>query len=96
MNADLSLQADMGPSMQGLHADEHEEPSAARHAPEVKGTSGPSKSRSAPCGPKPTDVERQGHYSAGRMRPPKKLKTAKPTVAPSTTYGTDVEGEDPP
>jgi len=46
--------------------------------------------------PKNYDVEKQGHYSAGRMRPPKKLKTAKPTVAPSTTYGTDVEGEDPP
>jgi hypothetical protein len=46
--------------------------------------------------PKNYDVEKQGHYSAGRMRPPKKLKTAKPTVAITTTYGDDVEGENPP
>src|ERR1700684_3449535 len=32
--------------------------------------------------PKNYDVEKQGHYSAGRMRPPKKLKTAKIPVSP--------------
>ncbi|MGA6983875.1 MAG: hypothetical protein WCC95_05860 [Candidatus Sulfotelmatobacter sp.] len=46
--------------------------------------------------PKNYDVEKEGHYSAGRMRPPKKLKTAKPTVSPNATYGTDVEGDEPP
>jgi hypothetical protein len=46
--------------------------------------------------PKNYDVEKEGHYSAGRMRPPKKLKIAKPTVSPAATYGTDVEGDDPP
>jgi hypothetical protein len=45
--------------------------------------------------PKNYDVEKQGHYSAGRMRPPKKLKTAKIPVSPSTTYGDDVDGEGP-
>src|ERR1700679_3503039 len=45
--------------------------------------------------PKNYDVEKQGHYSAGRMRPPKKLKTAKIPVSPSTIYGDDVEGDGP-
>jgi hypothetical protein len=46
--------------------------------------------------PKNYDVEKQGHYSAGRMRPPKKLKTAKIPVSPSTIYGDDVEGNELP
>ncbi len=46
--------------------------------------------------PKNYDVEQRGHYSPGRIRPPKKLKAAKPRVAPSATYGNDVEGEDGP
>jgi hypothetical protein len=47
--------------------------------------------------PKNYDVEKQGHYSAGRMRPPKKLKAAKPVPAVSSTYGNeaDVSGEPP-
>jgi hypothetical protein len=46
--------------------------------------------------PKNYDVEKQGHYSAGRMRPTKKPKKTKPTPATSATYGTDVEGDEPP
>jgi hypothetical protein len=42
--------------------------------------------------PKNYDVEKQGHYSAGRMRPTKKPKKTKPTPATTATYGNDVEG----
>jgi hypothetical protein len=47
--------------------------------------------------PKNYDVEKQGHYSAGRMRPPKKLKAPKPVPATSGTYGNeaDVTAEPP-
>jgi hypothetical protein len=47
--------------------------------------------------PRNYDVEKQGHYSAGRIHPPKKLKPAKPTVSPTATYGNeaDVENEQP-
>ncbi len=47
--------------------------------------------------PKNYDVEKQGHYSAGRMRPSKKLTAAKPTPATSGSYGNeaDVSGEAP-
>lgn len=46
--------------------------------------------------PKNYDVEKQGHYSAGNIHPPKKLKTAKPTVSPSATYGNEADvGEEP-
>jgi hypothetical protein len=45
--------------------------------------------------PKNYDVEKQGHYSAGRLHPPKKLKTAKPTVTTTATYGNE-EGDEPP
>jgi hypothetical protein len=41
------------------------------------------------------DVEQRGHYSPGRMRPSKKPKKIKPTPNTTTTYGNDVEGEDP-
>jgi hypothetical protein len=47
-----------------------------------------------PALPKEYDVEKQGHYSAGRLRPSKKLKTPKAT--PNTTATYDVEGEDAP
>jgi hypothetical protein len=48
--------------------------------------------------PKNYDVEKRGHYSAGRMRPSKKPKKIKPRPADTATYGrdTDVEGSDPP
>jgi hypothetical protein len=47
--------------------------------------------------PKNYDVEKQGHYSAGRMRPTKKPKKIKPTPAPNATYGNqaDVNPEPP-
>jgi hypothetical protein len=47
--------------------------------------------------PKNYDVEKQGHYSAGRMRPPKTLARTKGTVAATATYGNEADaGEDPP
>ena len=47
--------------------------------------------------PKNYDVEKQGHYSAGRMHPPKKPKKTKATPSTSATYGNeaDIEGEPP-
>jgi len=49
-----------------------------------------------PALPKNYDVENRGHFSPGRVRPTKKpAKTkAKPNI--TTTYGSDVEGEEPP
>jgi len=46
--------------------------------------------------PKEYDVEKQGHYSAGHLHS-KKLKTTKPTVNSTATYGNeaDVESENP-
>jgi hypothetical protein len=49
-----------------------------------------------PALPKNYDVEKQGHYSAGRMRPTKKPTVTKPTPASTATYGNDVEGTDSP
>jgi hypothetical protein len=47
--------------------------------------------------PKNYDVEKQGHYSAGRMRPTKKPAKVKGTPATSATYGNEVDvGEFPP
>ncbi len=45
--------------------------------------------------PKNYDVEKQGHYSAGRMRPSKKPKKTKATINSDATYGNegDVESE---
>jgi hypothetical protein len=47
--------------------------------------------------PKNYDVEKQGHYSAGRMRPSKKPKKTKNKPASSATYGNeaDASGEAP-
>ena len=45
--------------------------------------------------PKNYDVEKQGHYSAGRMRPTKKPAKTKATPAATATYGNDVEGDPP-
>jgi hypothetical protein len=47
--------------------------------------------------PKNYDVEKQGHYSAGRMRPSKKPKKTKSTPNTSATYGNEADAnEDPP
>lgn len=46
--------------------------------------------------PKNYDVENRGHYSAGRLRPPKKLKAAKPKQSKTAVFGNDVEGDEPP
>ena len=46
--------------------------------------------------PKEYDVEKTGHYSAGRLRPTKKPAKTKATPNTSATYGNDVEGEEPP
>jgi hypothetical protein len=45
--------------------------------------------------PKNYDVEKQGHYSAGRLHPPKKPKKTKSKPSITATYGNDVEGPDP-
>jgi len=49
--------------------------------------------------PKNYDVEKQGHYSAGRMRPTKKQAKVKGTPNTSATYGNEAgasASEDPP
>ncbi len=47
--------------------------------------------------PKNYDVEKQGHYSAGRMRPTKKPAKVKGTPSPTATYSNeaDVEAQPP-
>ena len=46
--------------------------------------------------PKNYDVEKQGHYSAGRMRPTKKPAKVKGTPNTSATYGNEADvGEEP-
>jgi hypothetical protein len=50
-----------------------------------------------PALPKNYDVEKQGHYSAGRLRPTKKPAKVKGTPATSATYGNEADvGEFPP
>jgi hypothetical protein len=46
--------------------------------------------------PKNYDVEKQGHYSAGRMRPTKKPAKVKGTPNTTATYGNEVDVGDPP
>jgi hypothetical protein len=46
--------------------------------------------------PKNYDVEKQGHYSAGSIHPPAKLKTAKPTVPATTVYGNEADASSEP
>jgi hypothetical protein len=46
--------------------------------------------------PKNYDVEKQGHYSAGRMRPTKKPAKSYPTPSTSATYGNEADAEQPP
>jgi len=48
-----------------------------------------------PALPKNYDVEKQGHYSAGRSRPTKKPKTTKPKPSTSATYGNEADVESP-
>lgn len=45
--------------------------------------------------PKNYDVENRGHYSAGRLRPTKKPAKTKAKPNTTSTYGNDVEGEEP-
>jgi len=45
--------------------------------------------------PKNYDVEKQGKYSAGRIHPPKKLKTPKQAPNSTATYGNEAEVEEP-
>jgi len=47
--------------------------------------------------PKNYDVEKQGHYSAGRMRPTKKPAKVKAAPSTSATYGNEADvSEEPP
>ena len=47
--------------------------------------------------PKNYDVEKQGHYSAGRMRPTKKPKKTKQKPSSTAIYGNEADAsEDPP
>jgi DNA/RNA endonuclease YhcR with UshA esterase domain len=46
--------------------------------------------------PKNYDVENRGHFSAGRLRPAKKPTKTKGKPPATSTYGNDVEGEEPP
>jgi hypothetical protein len=46
--------------------------------------------------PKEYDVEKTGHYSAGRLRPTRKPAKVKAKPNTSATYGNDVEGQEPP
>lgn len=46
--------------------------------------------------PKNYDVEKRGHYSAGRMRPGKKPKKTRGTPNTSATYGNEADSEEPP
>jgi hypothetical protein len=45
--------------------------------------------------PKNYDVEKRGHYSAGRLYPSKKPAKVKATPNTTSTYGNDVEGQEP-
>lgn len=49
-----------------------------------------------PALPKNYDVENRGHFSPGRLYPSKKPAKAKATINPTASYGSDVEGNDPP
>jgi hypothetical protein len=46
--------------------------------------------------PKNYDVEKQGHYSAGSMRPSKKPAKTYGTIAPSAAYGNEADVGDGP
>ena len=44
--------------------------------------------------PRNYDVENRGHFSAGRLHPPKKLKASKPKQSTTAVFGNDVEGDE--
>src|SRR5229473_7983889 len=44
--------------------------------------------------PKNYDVEKQGHYSAGRMRPTKKPKKSKQKPSTTATYGNEADASE--
>jgi len=46
--------------------------------------------------PRNYDAEKRGHYSAGRLHPPKKPKRQKAKPSTEATYGNDIEGDKPP
>jgi len=46
--------------------------------------------------PKNYDVEKEGHYSAGRIRPPKKPARTKGTPNPTATYGNEANASEDP
>lgn len=46
--------------------------------------------------PKNYDVENRGHFSAGRLYPSKKPAKTKAKPPSTSTYGNDVEGQEPP
>ena len=46
--------------------------------------------------PKNYDVEKQGHYSAGRMRPAKKPKKTKQKPSTTATYGNEADASEEP
>ena len=46
--------------------------------------------------PKNYDVEKQGHYSAGRLRPTKKPAKTKATPATTATYGNEADASEEP
>src|SRR5258708_17136613 len=46
--------------------------------------------------PKNYDVEKRGHYSAGRMRPTKKPKKTKAKPAATATFGKEADAGDEP
>jgi hypothetical protein len=46
--------------------------------------------------PKNYDVEKEGHYSAGRIRPTKKPAKIKGTPSTTATYGNEANAEEPP
>ena len=45
--------------------------------------------------PKNYDVEKQGHYSAGRLRPTKKPAKTKGTPAATASYGNQIDASEP-
>ncbi|HET9409304.1 MAG TPA: hypothetical protein VFO39_18830 [Candidatus Sulfotelmatobacter sp.] len=48
-----------------------------------------------PALPKNYDVEKTGHYSAGRLRPTKKPKRTRGKPSPTATYGNEADVEEP-
>jgi hypothetical protein len=49
-----------------------------------------------PALPKNYDVEKEGHYSAGKIRPTKKPAKTKAAISPAATYGNEADVENEP